>query len=106
MPSRLVVHRAYRPQHRSWLPFLAFTAGLLLLVAALSAWVMYETVPSVRYHAQNLLGQVRDVVAPHADILPTPEAVVQAIPLLTPSPISTSAPTATPLSAVSPSFDG
>ncbi len=98
MPSRLVVHRAYRPQRRSWLPFLAFTAGLLLLVAALSAWVMYETVPIVRYHAQNLLGQVRDVVAPHADILPTPEAVAQTVPLLTPSPTATLVPTHTPTS--------
>ena len=98
MPSRLVVHRAYRPQRRSWLPFLAFTAGLLLLVAALSAWVMYETVPSVRYHAQNLLGQVRDVVAPHADILPTPESVAQVMPLFTPSPTAAIAPTATPTS--------
>jgi tetratricopeptide (TPR) repeat protein len=98
MPSRLVVYRTTRPARRSWLPFLAFLAGLLLVVAALSAWLMYETIPSVRYHAQTLLGQVRDFVAPHADILPTPEAVAQVAPIFTPPP--------TPLRAVSPRLDG
>jgi tetratricopeptide (TPR) repeat protein len=98
MPSRLVVHHASRPGRRSWLPFLAFTAGLLLVVAALGSWVMYETLPSVRYHAQNLMGQVRDWVAPHANTLPTPEAVAQAAPIFTLPPTVTRplAVTATP----------
>jgi tetratricopeptide (TPR) repeat protein len=106
MPSKLVAYRASRAARRSWLPFLAFLAGLLLVVGGLSAWLMYETVPSVRYHAQTLLGQVRDVVAPHADTLPTPEAVAQAAPVFTlpPTPLRgapaalTTTPTVTPLS--------
>ncbi len=98
MPSRLVVYRTTRPTRRSWRPFLAFLAGLLLVVAALSAWLMYETIPSVRYHAQTLLGEVRDRVAPHADTLPTPEAMAQVAPMVTPPP--------TLLSAVSPGSEG
>jgi tetratricopeptide (TPR) repeat protein len=99
MPSRLVVRRSARLGRRSWVPFLAFSAGLLLLVAALGLWLMYETVPSVRYHAQTLLGQVRDWVSPHAQILPTPVAVAQTTPVFTMPPTATRLPTASATSA-------
>jgi tetratricopeptide (TPR) repeat protein len=106
MPSKLVTYRTSQPGRRSWRPFLAFAAGMLLMVAALSAWLMYETVPTVRYHAQTLLGQVRDWVAPHSDTLPTPEAVAQTTPVFTLPLALTRTVTVTPLNAVSPRSDG
>jgi hypothetical protein len=101
MPPQLIVHRKSRAPRGSWLPFLGFSAGLLLLVAALGFWIAYETVPSVRYHAQTLWGQVRDIVAPHSDTLPTPVpvAAAQTTPIFTlaPSPTPTPSLSATPL---------
>lgn len=112
MPPQLVVHRKPRAARGSWLLFLSFLAALLLVVAALGLWLAYETVPTVRYHAQTLLGQVRDIVAPHSDTLPTPAAAVaQTTPLFTlepsltftpkpsvtpPAPTETAPPNATP----------
>jgi predicted double-glycine peptidase len=98
MPPQLVVRRKPRAARGSWPLFLSFSGALLLLVAALGFWIAYETIPSVRYHAQTLWGQVRDVVAPHPDILPTPVAVAQTTPMfaLGPSLTPTPSPSATP----------
>jgi tetratricopeptide (TPR) repeat protein len=105
MPAHLIVHRAPRQRRRSWLPYLSFLAGLLIVFAALGSWMAFETVPTFRYHAETLWGQVRDVVAPHSDVLPTPvlaaEAASQA-PVVLPPPLDTAEPAATPTASPSP----
>lgn len=102
MPAHVIVHRKARRRSGSWVLFLSFLAGVLIVVAALGAWLAYETVSTVRYHVQTLWGEVRDVVAPHPDILPTPVAAVEAtslapaiaLPTVTLDPSAT--PTASP----------
>ncbi len=97
MPSQLVVRRKPRTARGSWFLFLSFLAGLLLLLGGLGFWLAYETVPSVRYHAQTWFGQVHDLIAPHADTLPTPIALAGTTPLVTlaPPPTVTATPSPT-----------
>ena len=69
--------------------------GGIFLAIALGGWWAYEDIPGVRFRVQTWWGEVRDVIAPHPDILPTPvldSGAVPAFALASPTPL----PTATP----------
>ncbi len=77
------------------LKFWLIGLAVLGLGVALGGWWAYENNSSVRFRVQMWYGQVRDVVAPHPDVVPT--ALVMAAPptFAFPSPTGTPFPTGT-----------
>jgi hypothetical protein len=65
------------------------------LLGGLVGWWLYDNDIRVRYRVDEFIGQVRDTIAPHADVLPT-AAQSGALPTLAFTPLSSLALTATP----------
>ena len=92
------------PPMRSRVLILLLAVGGLLLGVALGGGWAYENVSSVRFRVQTWYGNFRDVVAPHANIVPTPAQVAAPPTFALPAPSRTPFPSATPTPVVSSSF--
>jgi tetratricopeptide (TPR) repeat protein len=94
-----------RPPERSpWPRVVGISIVIGLLVGAAGIWAYEAYYPRVEDNWLEFLGQVRDVVAPHPAILPTPvvAAPIAAISSATPPASATPAPSSTPGPTTSP----
>jgi tetratricopeptide (TPR) repeat protein len=89
-----------RRRRASWPIILGVPLGLALLAALAGVWA-YQTDPRVQYRVLEFWGQVRDVVAPHPAVLPTPVPAA-GVPTLVLPPTPTLEPTATPRATSAP----
>jgi tetratricopeptide (TPR) repeat protein len=82
-------------------PLIASFFLALFALGALVAWMLYRADFRVRYYVDEWWGQVREVVAPQPNVLPTAILVTAASPVFTPVPSFTPTITASPTIAAS-----